>query len=138
MESEFKTVPLVCPHCGCENSFDFTVGAHFRHIRTCWRCHKWTWVIVEGDVVKTCKAYSRCPKKCKIRKLEPEVIQKIDVMLIQGLTYQDIIELYPPAGHLNGANLSTHNNKHIHPLFRVGRSVATEMHWLAKMNTEKK
>jgi hypothetical protein len=131
MEPEFKRVPLVCQHCGYENSFGFTVGAHSRHIRTCWRCDKWTWVIVEGDVVKACKAYSKCPRKCKIGKLEPEVIRKIDVMLMQGgLTYQGIIELYPPAGHLNGANLSTHNNKHIHPDFRASRSVATEEHWL--------
>jgi hypothetical protein len=84
------------------------------------------------------KAYSKCPKKCKIGKLQPEIREKIDVMLIQGVTYQDIAELYPPARHLNGANLSTHNNNHMHPRFRVGRSVAAEERWLAKMNTEKK
>jgi hypothetical protein len=84
------------------------------------------------------KQYSWCPGKCKIGKLEPEIKQKIDEMLIQGVTYQDVAEFYPPARHLKGANLSTHNNNHMHPRFRVGRSVAAEEHWLAKMNTEKK
>jgi hypothetical protein len=83
----------------------------------CWRCDKWTWITVEGDVVKTGKAYSKCPSKCKIGKLEPEVIHKIDEMLIGGLPYADIVAEFPDA-HLNSANLCTHNNKHLHPDFR--------------------
>jgi hypothetical protein len=127
---------ILCQHCRCadDRGFDGT----FKSIVICRRCGKWTWVRAENSQVKSSgKAYSWCPGKCKIGKLEPEIREKIDEMLIQGVTYQDIIELCPAAGDLNGANLSTHNNKHLHPDFRVSRSVATEEHWLAKMNAEK-
>jgi hypothetical protein len=126
---------ILCQHCGYER--DCAYEGSFKGMEICRSCSKWTWFRAENGQVKSSgKQYSRCPGKCKIGKLEPEICQKIDVMLIEGLTYQDIIELYP-AGNLNGANLSTHNNKHLHPDFRVSRSPVTEEHWLEKMSAEK-
>jgi hypothetical protein len=55
-----------------------------------------------------------CPKKCKIGKLDPETREKLDTMLINGRTYEDLIRQFPQA-NLNIANFSTHKNKHMHP-----------------------
>jgi hypothetical protein len=100
----------------------------------CLRCFKYTWVSVEDGILKgSGKMYSRCPGKCKVGKLAPEIREKLDRMLIEGWTYQDMIEQFR-AGHLNGANLSTHNNKHLHPYFRslACRSAVSEERYLAK------
>lgn len=73
------------------------------------------------------KAFSKCPGKCKINKLGPDMSIRIDRMLIEGWTYSDIADhiadLLPevrlnPEAQLNLANLSTHVNKHLHPHFR--------------------
>jgi len=83
----------------------------------CWKCDKYTWTKLENGILTSGKAYSQCPGKCKIGKLEPELREKIDTMLIQGWTYFDLIDQFPQA-HLNIANFSTHKNNHMHPYFR--------------------
>ncbi|MGA2462229.1 MAG: hypothetical protein ABSF82_12490 [Candidatus Bathyarchaeia archaeon] len=108
-------VTIACAHCNhIENYL-----SSFQHNRLliCLECGKYTWTKPENENIKSGRAYSRCPRKCKIGKLEPETCEKIDTMLISGWTYSDLTEQFPQA-HLNLANFSTHKNKHMHPYFR--------------------
>ena len=108
-------VTVACAHCNHQKKY----FQSFEHpgILPCLYCGKYTWTKLADGKIKSGKAYSKCPKKCKIGKLEPEIHEKIDAMMIQGWTYIDLIEQFPEA-HLNIANFSTHKNKHMHPYFR--------------------
>ena len=107
-------VTIQCAHCG--DTKNYLCSFERPQLLICLKCIKFTWTKTENQHIKTGLAFSRCPKKCKIGKLDPEIREKIDRMLIGGLPYEDLIQQYPQA-NLNIANLSTHKNKHLHPYF---------------------
>jgi superfamily II helicase len=72
--TELVEAKVVCQHCEYENILRFVSRAHFRRVMVCRKCGKWNWVKVADRVLKgSVGAYSKCPGKCKIGRLEPEI-----------------------------------------------------------------
>jgi hypothetical protein len=112
-------IRILCQNCRCEDEYPSvdTFG-----VLICVGCHRRSWIKAEdGQDKSSAKEYSKCHGRCKIGKLAFEKRRKIDEMLIQGNPYKEIIQEFS-ADHLNGANLSIHKNKHLHPRYRVSRS----------------